>query len=498
MRNIEEKKIDIENMNDDELYNFKVALEYASAQIRRLRDLNRNETSIEVSSFSDTEKKKLLEYLKSPKRNEKNIRNISIAMYNSSTHYKRLILYYALMPIWSYILEPLNFNVTTKKPKSITSGYQKAAEKVQMMNLKHEMQKAMIIGLREGIFYGAIWESTSGNSFTIQKINPDWCQLSSIEDGTWIYAVDMSRIKEEELYRYPKEFEGMWRKYKNGEGKWQEVPSKICFCFKADETCIEYSLPPWASTMPLILDVENYKGLQETASEIANYKLLSMRIPLDEHNAPKFNFDLAVKYYDMLTAELPPFVGAVMSPMDIEDFNFNKDGSLNNTDIVSRAERQFWQDSGSSSLLFGDAANTTAGALKLSIKADEEIVFSWMNQLERIVNRILKTISGTQKFKISFLPTTNFNVGEMIGYYKDAASLGIPVKSAYSSVLGVSATEIPGMDYVEREILGMDDLMPLTSGYNTANLGDEGGRPQKDEVDLTDSGTRMREDNNNV
>ena len=78
MRNIEEKKIDIENMNDDELYNFKVALEYASAQIRRLRDLNRNETSIEVSSFSDTEKKKLLEYLKSPKRNEKNIRNICI------------------------------------------------------------------------------------------------------------------------------------------------------------------------------------------------------------------------------------------------------------------------------------------------------------------------------------------------------------------------------------------------------------------------------------
>ena len=165
---------------------------------------------------------------------------------------------------------------------------------------------------------------------------------------------------------------------------------------------------------------------------------------------------------------------------------------------MSRAERQFWQDSGSSSLLFGDAANTTAGALKLSIKADEEIVFSWMNQLERIVNRILKTISGTQKFKISFLPTTNFNVGEMIGYYKDAASLGIPVKSAYSSVLGVSATEIPGMDYVEREILGMDELMPLTSGYNTAGLGDEGGRPQKDETDLTDSGTRMREDSNNV
>lgn len=496
MRNIETKNIDVEKMTDDELFNFKVALEYASAQIQRLRNLNRNETSVEVTSFSDVDKRTLLGYLKAPKRNERNIRNLSIQMYNSSTHYRRLILYYALMPIWSYTLEPLNFSVTSKKTKALASGYQKAADKVANMNLKHEMQKAMVIGLREGIFYGAIWESTSGNSFTIQKINPDWCQLSSIEDGTWIYAVDMSRIKEEELYRYPKEFETMYKNYKNTGEKWQEVPSKICFCFKADETCIEYSLPPWASTIPLLLDVETYKGLQETASEIENYKLLSMRIPLDEHNAPKFNFELAVQYYNMLTAELPPFVGAVMSPMEITDFNFNKDGSLNTSDVVSRAERQFWQDSGSSSLLFGDAANTTAGALKLSIKADEEIVFSWMNQLERIVNRILKTISGTQKFKITFLPITNFNLGEMIGYYKDAATLGIPVKSAYSSVLGVSATEVPGMDYVEREILGMDELVPLSSSYNTATS--EGGRPQKDDTELTDSGTRMREDNNNV
>lgn len=497
MRDIKELNTNPETMSPEELSSFQAALAFANAQLRRIRDLTKNETSLEVVSFADTTKETLLSYMKNPKRNEKKIRDVSIAMYNSSTHYKRLILYYALMPIWSYVLKPVDFDTKKKKEKSLRTTYQKAAEKVNMMNLKHEMQKAMIIGLREGIFYGAIWESSSGNSFTIQRINPDWCQLSSIEDGTWIYSVDMSKIKEEELYRYPKEFEAMYRRYKEDGIKWQEVPSKICFCFKADETAIEYSLPPWASTMPLILDVENYKGLQETASEIANYKLLSMRIPLDEHNAPKFNFDLAVQYYNMLTAELPPFVGAVMSPMEIVDFNFNSDGSLATTDLVSRAERQFWQDSGSSSLLFGDAANTTAGALKLSIKADEEIVFGWMNQLERIVNRILKTIPGTQSFKITFLPVTNYNYGEMIEYYKEAATLGIPVKSAYSSMLGTSATEIPGMDYVEREILEMDELVPLTSGYNTSS-DEDAGRPQKDDTDLSDSGTRMREDSNDV
>lgn len=484
---------DPEKMSEEEKFNYDLALKFASAQIRKLRNANKSDISTETTSFSSTTKEDLLTYLKSPKSNEKQIRNVSIAMYHSSTHYKRLILYYALMPTWAYVLKPYSYDITKDPTKQFKNLYEKAASKVESMNLKHEMQKALIVGLREGIFYGAVWESSSGDTFHIQKINPDWCQLTSIIDGTWIYSVNMSRIKESDLYKYPTAFTSMYNTYKETGEKWQEVPSKICFCFKADETTIEYSLPPWASTMPSILDVENYKSLQETASEIANYKLLSMRIPLDSNNAPKFNFELASQYYSLLCSELPPFVGAVMSPMEITDFNFNTDGNLATTDVVSRAERQFWQDSGSSSLLFGDAANTTAGALKLSIKADEELVFNWVNQLERVVNRILKSIPGTQKFKITFLPTTTFNLNEMIGYYKDASALGIPVKSAYASTLGVSTIDIPGLDFIERELLDMDNLVPLNSSYNTSS---ETGRPLSDEEDITESGVRMRENNN--
>lgn len=494
---VPELNTDINTMSEEEQFNYKIALEFANAQIRRLRNANINEPSLEYVSFSSTTKEKLLGYLKQPKSNERYIRNVSIEVFQASMQYRRLIMHYALMPIWSYVLEPIGFDVSEKINKQFQKSYQKAAERVASMNLKHEMQKALVVGLREGVFYGAIWESASGESFSIQKINPDWCQITSLVDGTWIYSVNMSKIKESDLDRFPPAFTNMYNQYIETGEKWQEVPSKICFCFKADETTIEYSLPPWVSTISAILDVENYKALQETASEISNYKLLSMRIPLDSNNAPKFNFELATQYYQMLCAELPPFVGAVMSPMELVDFNFDKDGSLANTDIVSRAERQFWADTGSSPLLFGDAANTTAGALKLSIKADEELVFGWVNQMERIVNRILKTISGTQKFKISFLPVTWYNLNEMVGYYKDAATLGIPVKSAYSSLLGVSTIDIPGLDYIERELLNMDELQPLSSSYNSpVSTDSEPGRPQKDDTELTDGGVRMREDKN--
>ena len=126
------------------------------------------------------------------------------------------------------------------------------------MNLPHEMQRASAIALRDGVLYGAVW--STGNSFYIQRINPDYCALTSIIDGTWSYSVDMSKIQEKQLPLYPPEFTTMYQNYRNGQPKWQEVPESISFCLKADETNSAYSLPPWASTLPLLYDIETYKA----------------------------------------------------------------------------------------------------------------------------------------------------------------------------------------------------------------------------------------------
>ena len=70
------------------------------------------------------------------------------------------------------------------------------------------------------------------------------------------------------------------------------------------------------------------------------------------------------------------------------------------------------------------------------------------------------------------------------------------MKSAYAAALEVKGLEIPGIDFVEKELLNMDDLTPLSSSYNTAVVDDDGGRPMKDDTEITDSATRMREDKN--
>lgn len=486
---------DVKKLTDAEVEKQKAAYEYAlrfaQMQKQMLLDLTKNASA--SVTYTRYTKEQLLGYMQSPKSNERNIRNASIYMYDASSQYRRLILYYAQMPLWAYTLSPLGFDPTKIKADTFRKAYFKATAQAETMNLKHEMSKALTIALREGVLYGAQWSGT--NSYFIQRINPDYCKLTSIFDGTWMYAVDFSKIKEEELILYPPEFTTLWNAYKSTGQKWQEIPDSISFCLKADETTSTYSVPPWASTLPMLYDIETFKSLQETASEIANYKIIGMQIPVAEDGTPKLDFDLAQQYYQQMVSVLPPYVGVAMAPMTMQSFAFERSGGLSDVDTVSRSEEQFWREGGTSPLLFGSADNDTAGALKLSVSADEEIVFGLMAQCERLVNRILKTMSGTQKFKISFLPVTVYNKADWVSHYKDAATLGIPVKSAYAAVLGLSPGDVMGMNYVEMELLGMGQLTPLNSSYTKSG---DGGRPKSDDGDLTSAGEQTRDDDTNA
>lgn len=444
------------------------------------------------TSYTRYTKEQILSYMQTPSTNEKNIRDASIYLFDASSQYRRLIQYYAGLLRWDYYLAPVDLDKTKVKPDAFRKALLKAQSQVELMNLKHELTKATIITLREGVLYGAIWQNKT--SFYVQRINPDYCSLTSIEDGTWRYAVDMSKIQESKLPLYPPEFTTMWNAYKSGGEKYQEVPIDITFCLKADETTTNYSIPPYASTLPMLYDLETYKALQETATKIANYKILGMQIPMNSDGTPQVPWEQAEKYYAQLTKVLPPYVGAFVSPMKTEDHNFEKSGGTHDVDTVSRAEAQFWEASGTSALLHGSTLANTAGTLKLAIRADEELMLIFANQVERLINRILKSMSGTMKFKIRFLPTTVFNQVEQADLLKDAASLGLPgSKTMYLASIGMPQTAVNGMEYLENEMYDLESWLPVRSSYNSSSSDGEAGRPAMDETELDDEGEATRE-----
>ncbi len=435
-------------------------------------------------------KSQILTYMQSPAANEKNIRNASIYMYDASSQYRRLITYYANLLTWAYLLTPVDYNPDKYNENSFKKQYLKAASYLNVLSLRHELKKAMTVMLREGVFYGASW-STS-DSFFIQAIPADYCYVTGVIDGCFVYAVDMSQIRENKLILYPPEFTSMYKTYQKTGEKYQEVPENVSFCLKADDTTTGYSIPPFAATLPMLYDIETYKSLQETASAIANYKMITMKVPLDsKSNVPTMSFEEMQKYYNHVSANLPDYVGLSSTPFEVDSINFERSGGVDSVDIVSRAEEQFWQEGGTSSLLHGSPDGKTAGALDLSIKTDEEIMFAIQVQVERLINKMLKSMSGTQKFKITFLGSTIFNQKDMITLYKEASTLGIPgSKSAYAALLGVVPGDIQAMNMMEMDMLGMGDLTPLQTSYTTAG---EAGRPEMDATDLTASGDATRE-----
>lgn len=448
----------------------------------------------EFSAFSRYTKEQIMSFMQNPAANAKQLRDASNYMADVSTQYNRLLEHYANLYTWAYTVSPVAYSGTSQK--TAAKSYWESLALLEKINLAHTAPSVVKTALREGVFYGVVW--VGGNVLYVQKINPDYCRLTHIIDGTWQYSVDMSKIKENRLELFPPEFTVMWNEYNRSGVKWQEVPAQVSFCIKADETVLAYAIPPFAATLGLLYDIEQYKALQETGTVINNYKLLNMKIPLNEDGTPQVDWALANQYYAQLCNNVDAHIGVTISPMELQDFDFEHSGATDQVDIVARAEDNYWSANGTSALLHGSSANNSAGALKLSIRSDEAFIKPIIRQIELVINRLLRDQnSATQKYKINILPVTIFNYDEMLKLYKEAATLGIPgAKSAYAAILGTNAFDVLGLNMTELEYLQFDEVVPLQSGYTIGAEGnaqeDETGRPEANEEDLSESGEETR------
>lgn len=471
-------------------------MSFARELIKQIVYNPQNSSSRKSYNYSIYTKENIIRWLQSPLTNEKSLRDASNYMYLSSMHYQRLINYYAGLYTGAYVISPLGFeNSTTTKKDAVLKQYYKVSKTVELMDIPALIRKIVGIALRDGAYYGVRWEDKS-SSF-IQEIDPDYCQITSVSNGTFLYSVDMSKLNGKLDY-YPAEFTKMYTEYMRTNNKWQEVPSTISFCIKADETLVNYTVPPFAAVMPSLYTLANTESLQETAAELKNYKMLSGKVPVDEEGVPTMGWTIFEKYYSHLSNALGDNVGLAITPFELDSFSFEQKSGISDVDDVGKAVANFWSTAGTSGLLHG-IPNDTSGVTKLSIKNDESYIIGIIKQIERVLNRYLKTgFSGTVKFKMSILPVTIFNKEESIKYYKEASSFGLG-KSYYAASIGIPQHDIAGLNFLETEAMGFDSLKPLTSSYNaTTQQVNEAGRPRQTEENLTAEGENTRDNDANA
>lgn len=456
---------------------------------------NPNNSSAKKSySFSLYDKNDILTWLQSPSSSEQNLRNASIYMYLSSMHYQRLIDYYAGLPTGAYVISPLGYEGAASNHANYIKQYYKTSKAIELMDIPSLIRQILVVALREGAFYGVRWSDKS-SSF-VQKIDADYCKITHVVNGSFLYSVDMTKLQGK-LELYPAEFTTMYNAYLATGVRWQLVPPEVCVCIKADDTMVECTIPPFAAVMPSLYSIANIEALQETASELKNYKMITGKVATDSRGAPLMGWDVYKKYYTQLANAVGDSVGLAVTPFDLESFSFEEKGNTAEVDEVSKAVGNFWASAGTSGLLHG-VMNNTSGVTKLSIKNDETYIMGIVKQIEKCLNRYLRTsFSTTTKFKITILPVTVFNREEYVKSYKEAASFGIG-KSYYAAALGIPQSDVLGLNYLEKETGTFEELTPLKSSYTSSNKNEEEetGRPLQE--DLTESGQATRDTDANA
>lgn len=236
-----------------------------------------------------------------------------------------------------------------------------------------------------------------------------------------------------------------------------------------------------------------------TKTALENYAILVMTLGIDDEGNWQIDLGKAKEFWRNLDSVLPEEVGSILTPMPISKISFEKTHT-GDTNTVADAEENLFSAAGVSSLLFNNP-KASANALILSIKADQAITFGIVKSIEDMVNRYIQAQNFGKNFKVTFLDCSPFNRKEMGDMYLKACQFGLPFISMYAASQGLSQSEVDCMNFLESDVLNLADrFKPLhsssTESISTESKGatDEGGAPQKDMNDLTESGEQNRED----
>jgi len=486
-------------MSDNTVERRSVLIDFASLSKMLLGTVSDSSSMLKNKVVSNKySKEDIRKYLNDPMLFSKELRNVSIGLYFSNSHYRRLVSYFSSMLTFDYICLPYEGgNLEKINIKTATTAYKKVLNLLEVMNLKHEMLKAVTVAIREDVFYG--YEHMGKDSYFIQKMDADYCMISSIEDGIYNYAFDFSFFDRnpEKLEIFPSEFKSKYNAYLKDRTKmrWQELDSKNTVCFKVNED-FPFPVPVFGGTFEDLIDLQEFKQLRKAREKLGNYKFLVQKIPVRQDSTDNDDFAITLKsvmhFHNRIAQVLPDEIGILTSPMDIEPVSFDKD-SATSSDAVAEAYTSYMRSAGVSESLFNSEKMGAVG-LTFSIKADESMMFALLRQIERWVNKKIKTVGGKYRFKVIFPNLTIYNRDDEFEKYLKAAQFGFS-RLLVAASLGMSPNDMVNMLTLEHDILGLDDKMiPLVSSHTQTN---EGGRPEKKTEKLSGEGEKTRDNQKN-
>lgn len=484
-------------------------LDYAKIQELLLQNVKHAKSK----TFTQYTKDLIKQYLRNPYSNIDNIRNVSAFLSRTSMIYKKIIAYISQMPLFSYnLIYKVDFQKGIDANKYLKS-YQDILQKLQQINMKKEFSTAIATALRDGVYYGFVYDG-EGDGFFIYGLDPKYCKISAISgDGQYIIAFDAtyfdSGTNKEYLYGVDEDGEGTWDqvfiegyetyKSQGQEFRWFDLPPERTLCLLADEEAdmpLPYFLPIFVS----LLDLLDLEQILMSKTELENYVLLVSKIPMltntQEVNDFAVSLELVQFVQQLLEEVAPSLVGTVYTPCELEVVRFDKANSSEDTDRLAKSMNNLFSNLGFSELVVSGGSSTNSIGLKHSIQNDESFALKYVDRLESWMNAYIK-LNYSQDFVFKFHPVTYFSQDEYVNQMKDAASLGVPVAMDYATALGSTPYEVMCATYMENALGIKDGLWkPLQTSYT--QTGESEGAPEKKIDDLSPEGVATRDGDKNA
>ena len=486
------------------------------AQVQEI--LQRNVKSSSSKSYTQYTKDLIKTYITNPTANVDTLREVSRFLVRNSMIYKKMIYYYATMPLFLYSVTQYNDLSKSIVANKALKGYEEVLKRLNNFNMQKELYTVIATTLRDGIYCGFMYDNEENGMF-LMPLDPQYCRIyGKTQEGEWIVyfnaayfasgsnSIYVEGVDGDGVGVWDKCFVDGWNEYqKDRQNKqWFRLTPEKTLCLIAGtddefESPLPYFLPLFVS----LLDLIDLEQLLMSKTELENYLLLVSKIPMlegsDDVDDFAISLELAQQFNAMLEQVVPELIGVAYSPMDIEPVKFEKSNTTDDTDKLSQSVNNLFNNAGISQLVVAGGASTNSVGLNHAIENDMSNVWTYVSRIESWFNYYIKTnISDGYKFK--YHQMTWYNRDSYVSNMQNVATLGGNALDYFVCASAKTPYEVLNDIRFNALALNINQwLVPLQSSYTQSSsaTSNEGGAPKKDEGELSDEGLKTRDGEKN-
>lgn len=469
-----------------------------------------------------SDRNRVRKLLRDPEKNADELRKIAEFVRNNILQYDRAEEYFISLFSFKYYLLP-------KRPPKEMSDFDKSKKKaynlLQSIRIREQYPRILADVIKNGVGYYLFKKGSDFLDFI--RLPIDMCRITNVRSSFGIcFEVDVSYFEmlintnqlTPEIAEYYKEIieqkQAPMESGKRSKATRLYIPVSPIhgFCFCAD-SYRPTSVPLLAGLLPDALDILEYKNLAKQKAVLETWCIIPQVIPYDEAEKPRVPLQLAKNTITQLQNLLPPGVVTFSTPLDVQD-TITLQSASNQDSIVGLGEQSFFSSVGIAGNVMGVGEAKNNAVIDFSNLVDFGFVSHIYNQFTLCTNLLLMMFVNDKDWKVHFFGNAYRDEKEI----KDAQAVftGTNMPAEYLGAnLGFEPHDFENMLLMGEKSKLKDKMLPIASAYNTSgqaildgdkkngntnntnNTSDVGGRPRKDDDELSDSGEQTREDETN-